>query len=161
MKAAIIIKAGNTPIYAEFRDPSAAEGEVRIAVSAATVGNLAKSRASGAHYSAAGQLPFMAAIDGVGHLDEGRRVYFALPRAPLGSMAEQTVVRSAQTVFLPDGLDEVTAAAIGNPGMSAWVALKERARLAAGVVVLVNGATGSAGRLAERPEIEATPFRVP
>ncbi|MFZ0969789.1 MAG: zinc-binding alcohol dehydrogenase family protein, partial [Candidatus Acidiferrales bacterium] len=42
----------------------------------------------------------------------------------------------------------VTAAAIANPGMSAWAAFKERAKLAPGETVLVNGATGTAGRLA-------------
>jgi len=51
-------------------------------------------------------------------------------------------------VPLPDDLDDVTAAAIANPGMSAWAAFKERARLTAGETVLVNGATGTAGRLA-------------
>jgi len=70
------------------------------------------------------------------------------PKAPFGSMAEKTVVRPSQCVFLPDDLDTVTAAAIANPGMSAWAALKERARLMAGETVLVNGATGTAGRLA-------------
>jgi NADPH:quinone reductase-like Zn-dependent oxidoreductase len=42
----------------------------------------------------------------------------------------------------------VTAAAIGNPGLSSWAALKERAKLARHETVLVNGATGTAGRLA-------------
>jgi NADPH:quinone reductase-like Zn-dependent oxidoreductase len=49
---------------------------------------------------------------------------------------------------LPDALDDVTAAAIANPGMSSWAGLTERARLKAGETVLVNGATGTAGRLA-------------
>ncbi len=49
---------------------------------------------------------------------------------------------------LPDSLDDITAAAIANPGMSVWAALVERARLMAGETVLVNGATGTAGRLA-------------
>ena len=49
---------------------------------------------------------------------------------------------------LPDGLDDVTAAAIANPGMSSWAAYRERAHLKAGETVLVNGATGTAGRLA-------------
>jgi NADPH:quinone reductase-like Zn-dependent oxidoreductase len=49
---------------------------------------------------------------------------------------------------LPDELDDVTAAAIANPGMSSWAAYTERARLKAGETVLVNGATGTAGRLA-------------
>jgi hypothetical protein len=31
-------------------------------------------------------------IDGVGRLDDGHRVYFVLPKAPFGSMSEQTVV---------------------------------------------------------------------
>ena len=77
-----------------------------------------------------------------------RRVYFVLPRAPYGSMAEQAVVPSAHCVPLPDELDDVTAAAIANPGMSSWAAYTERARLKAGETVLVNGATGTAGRLA-------------
>lgn len=42
----------------------------------------------------------------------------------------------------------MTATAIANPGMSSWAAYKERARLRAGETVLVNGATGAAGRLA-------------
>jgi NADPH:quinone reductase-like Zn-dependent oxidoreductase len=87
-------------------------------------------------------------IDGVGRLDDGDRVYFVLPRAPHGSMAERTVVASAQCIALPDELDDVTAAAIANPGMSSWAAYTERARLKAGETVLVNGATGTAGRLA-------------
>jgi NADPH:quinone reductase-like Zn-dependent oxidoreductase len=45
-------------------------------------------------------------------------------------------------------LDDVTAAAIANPGMSAWAALIERAHLQRGETVLVNGATGTTGRIA-------------
>jgi NADPH:quinone reductase-like Zn-dependent oxidoreductase len=40
------------------------------------------------------------------------------------------------------------AAAIANPGVSSWAAYTERAKLKAGETVLVNGATGTAGRLA-------------
>ena len=79
---------------------------------------------------------------------DGRRVYFVLPKAPFGSMSEKTVIRPSQCISLPDDLDDVTAAAIANPGMSAWAAFKERAKLMAGESVLVNGATGTAGRLA-------------
>jgi len=148
MKAAMVVEAGKTPIYGDFTDPVPGNGEVRVTVSAAALSNVVKSRASGTHYSSSGDLPFVVGIDGVGRLDDGRRVYFALPRAPFGSMSEKTVIRPSQCVSLPDGLDDVTAAAIANPGMSAWAALQERARLAAGETVLVNGATGTAGRLA-------------
>ncbi len=148
MRAAMVVEAGKAPIYGDFREPVAAADEVCVKVSAAALSNVVKSRASGKHYSLSGNLPFVVGIDGVGRLDDGRRVYFVLPRAPFGSMSERTVVPLAQCIALPEGLDDVTAAAIANPGMSAWAALTERAKFAAGETVLVNGATGAAGRLA-------------
>jgi NADPH:quinone reductase-like Zn-dependent oxidoreductase len=148
MKAAIVRQAGQPPVYADFPEPLPSAGETRVTVTAAAISHVVKSRASGTHYSASGQFPFVVGIDGVGRLDDGRRVYFVLPHPPHGSMAERTIVPSAQCVALPDDLDDATAAAIANPGMSSWAAYTERARLKAGETVLVNGATGSAGRLA-------------
>jgi NADPH:quinone reductase-like Zn-dependent oxidoreductase len=148
MKAAIVVEAGKTPVYDHFKEPVPAADEVRVTVSAAALSPVARSRASGMHYSSSGNVPFVVGIDGVGRLDDGRRVYFVLPKAPFGSMSEQTVVPFSQCVALPDELDDVTAAAVANPGMSSWAALRERAKLAAGEIVLVNGATGTAGRLA-------------
>jgi NADPH:quinone reductase-like Zn-dependent oxidoreductase len=148
MKAAIVVEAGKPPIYGDFQEPVPANGEVQVRVSAAALSNVVKSRATGTHYSSSAQLPFVVGIDGVGRLDDGRRVYFALPKAPFGSMSETTVIPPSQCVSLPDNLDDVTAAAIANPGMSAWAGLKERANLTAGETVLVDGATGTAGRLA-------------
>ena len=117
-------------------------------MTASAISQVVKSRASGRHYSSSGRFPFVVGIDGVGRLDDGSRVYFVLPRAPFGGMAERTVAPSAQCLPLPDELDDVTAAAIANPGMSSWAAYAERAKLTAGETVLVNGATGTAGRLA-------------
>jgi NADPH:quinone reductase-like Zn-dependent oxidoreductase len=51
-------------------------------------------------------------------------------------------------VPLPKELDDVTAAAIANPGMSSWAALSLRAHLVPEENVLVLGATGVAGKLA-------------
>jgi NADPH:quinone reductase-like Zn-dependent oxidoreductase len=109
-----------------------------------------RARASGAHYSASHSFPFVAGVDGVGRLDDGRRVYFLMPRAPYGAMAEVTVAPSAQCLPVPGELDDVTAAAIANPAMSSCAALTERVHLKAGETVLVNGATGAAGQLAVR-----------
>lgn len=148
MKALVVQEFGQSPIYMDFADPIAGPGEVRVAVKAAAMSQVVKSRASGDHYSSSGSLPFVAGIDGVGLLDDGRKVYFVLPRAPFGSMAETTVVSAAHCLALPRELDDLTAAAIANPGMSSWAAFAERARLKAGETVLVNGATGTAGRLA-------------
>ncbi|BCH52969.1 quinone oxidoreductase family protein [Agrobacterium vitis] len=148
MKAAIVYGAKQTPLYGDFEEPVAQTGETLITVSAAALSHLVKSRASGTHYSSSGSFPFVVGIDGVGRKENGERVYFALPKAPFGSMAERTVVASVQCLAVPDNLDDITAAAIVNPGMSSWMAYRERAKLIAGETVLVNGATGIAGRLA-------------
>jgi NADPH:quinone reductase-like Zn-dependent oxidoreductase len=148
MKAAIIQQAGQMPIYGDFAEPIAAPGEHLVRVTAAAISQVTKSRASGTHYSSVGAFPFVPGIDGVGRREDGSRVYFVLPRAPHGAMAEQTVIPAARCLALPDGLDDITAAAIANPGLSSWAALQERAKLRAGETVLINGGTGIAGRLA-------------
>lgn len=148
MKAAIVKEIGSSPAYADFAEPIPEKSEALITVKAASLNHLTKGRASSRHYSAAGMLPLVAGADGIGTLPDGRRVYFVLPRPPFGSMAEKSVAKSSQCIRVPDGIDDVTAAAIANPGMSSWAALAHRAQLAAGETVLVNGATGTAGRLA-------------
>ncbi|MBO9712277.1 zinc-binding alcohol dehydrogenase family protein [Sphingomonas sp.] len=148
MKAAVVRATGETPVHADFAEPLAAPGEARVRVAASALSHLTRGRASGTHYSSSGGFPFVAGVDGTGVLDDGRRVYFVLPRAPFGGMAEETVVDIARILPLPDGLDLVTAAAIANPGMSSMAALVERARLKHGETVLINGATGASGSLA-------------
>jgi NADPH:quinone reductase-like Zn-dependent oxidoreductase len=148
MKAAIVRTPGELPVYGDFEAPVPARDEILITVNAAAINHVTRSRAAGAHYSSEDAFPFVPGIDGTGRMPDGRRVYFALPRAPFGSMAEMTVVRKQQCVPLPNNLDDVTAAAIANPGMSSWAAYTERARLKRGETVLVNGATGASGRLA-------------
>jgi len=148
MKAAVITEAGKAPVYGDFGEPVAGEGEELISVRASALSHFSKSRAMGSHYSSDGGLPAVAGVDGVGMTQDGRRVYFAMPESPFGALGERCPVRSKLCLELPASLDEVTAAAIANPGMSAWAALVERAHLVAGETVLVNGATGTAGRLA-------------
>jgi NADPH:quinone reductase-like Zn-dependent oxidoreductase len=148
LKAAIITAAGRSPVYGDFREPEAREGMELVSVTASALSQFSKSRSSGSHYISEGVFPSVAGADGVGRTVDGRRVYFALPEAPFGALAEKSLVRSQQCVAIPEGVDDITAAAIANPGMSAWAALVERAHLQPGEMVLVNGATGSAGRLA-------------
>jgi NADPH2:quinone reductase len=148
MKAAIVQAPKTDPVYGDFAEPVARDGLVVIDVRASAVSQLTKARASGAHYSSAAQFPAIAGTDGVGVTAQGQRVYFVLPEAPFGAMAERSLVDARRCVAVPDALDDVTAAAIANPGMSSWAALTERAHLEAGQTVLINGATGSSGRLA-------------
>lgn len=146
MKAAVIHALGETPRYDEFADPRPADGETLVRVSAAAITNIARMRVAGTHYSGHGMLPAVAGIDGVGRTDDGRRVYFAAPREPYGAMAELCPARRLGPV--PDELDDATAAALMNPGVSAWLSLAHRGGLREGEHVLVLGATGVTGRLA-------------
>lgn len=148
MKAAIIEGPGQNPIYGHFSEPTAQPGEELITVSTAALTRFTKGRASGAHYSSDRVYPAVVGSDGVGRTQDGRRVYFVLPEAPFGAFAERTRVSARRCLPLPAALDDITAAAIANPGMSSWAALAERAHLKPGETVLVNGATSTAGRLA-------------
>jgi len=148
MKAAVVKAPNTSPVYGDFADPVARDGCTIVHVKASALSQLTKSRASGSHYSSDGAFPAVAGTDGVGVTEDGRRVYFALPEAPFGSLAERSLVSAQRYILLPNELDDVTAAAIANPGMSAWAALVERAHLQPGETVLVNGATGTAGRIA-------------
>ncbi len=148
MKCALVESYGRAPRYGQFRDPVAQQdGRRLVAVRAAALTPLAKSIAAGKHYSSSNSLPFVPGVDGAGRLEDGRRVCFSFPPSPFGSMAEKSVVEASKCVPIPDELDDLTAAAAVNPGMSSWAALTERAEFVAGESVLINGATGAAGRL--------------
>lgn len=148
MKAAVVRSFDAAPRYSSFADPVPAAGEVMVRVAAAGLHPIVKALASGMHYAGTGELPFVPGIDGVGRLDNGKRIYFGFSRSPFGSFAERTVVAGGLYLALPDQLDDVTAAGLANPGMSAWVALTARAGFVAGESVLILGATGIAGSLA-------------
>jgi len=148
MQAAVVNVLGEAPKYQSFPNPVVQEGEVLIKVRAAGLHQIVKLVASGAHYSSGGGLPAVPGVDGVGELPDGRRVYFGGARRPWGTMAELAAAPVGWTMPLPDGIDDVHAAAIANPGMSAWVSMKVRAALAPGETVLILGATGVAGQLA-------------
>jgi NADPH:quinone reductase-like Zn-dependent oxidoreductase len=148
MQAAVVNVLGQAPRYQSFPDPVAGEGEALIQVRAAGLHPIVKALASGAHYAGTAEVPMVPGVDGVGTLEDGSRVYFVFARKPWGTMSERTVAPRSMCIPLPDGIDDVQAAAIANPGMSAWLSLKERARVVAGETVLVLGATGVAGHLA-------------
>lgn len=150
MKAAVVTEFGKPPGYADFPGPAAAgDGEIVVDVIAAGLHQIVRSRASGTHYSSGGRLPLVPGVDGVGRDADGNLRYFFLPGGgALGSMAERTVISERRSVVLPPSADPVAVAASVNPVMSSWLALRFRARFAAGQDVLVIGATGSAGQMA-------------
>lgn len=148
MKAAIINGKGQSPIYGEIEAPKASKDMIVLDVKASALSHLSKVRSQGNHYSSDTIYPKIAGAEGVGVAANGQRFYFFLPEVPYGALAEQSLVRKDHIVAVPDDLDDVTAAAIANPGMSSWAALMERANFQQNETVLINGATGTSGQLA-------------
>ncbi len=148
MDAAVLHTLGKPPRFEQFSEPIANDGEAIVHVHAASLKPIDKQLASGSHYASPRQLPVVCGSDGVGHLSDGQRVFFGGTRAPYGSMAQRTVVRQAFCFPVPEGVDDETAAALPNPGVSAWLSLAYRAKLAPGENVLILGATGVTGKLA-------------
>lgn len=150
MQGAVVHALGEAPRCEEFAAPVAGDGEAFVQVRAASLKPIDKQLASGTHFAAPRELPFVCGTDGVGTLSDGQRVFFGGVRAPFGAMAERAVASRAFCFPVPDGLDDVTAAALPNPGVSAWLALAYRAKVVAGESVLILGATGVTGKLAVR-----------
>ncbi len=155
MHAAVLHALGKPPRFEEFPDPTPGEGEVLIHVCAAALKPVDKQLAGGKHYASPRELPIVCGADGVGRLEDGTRVFFGGPRRPYGAMAERTVVRRAQCFSVPEDVDDDTAAAIPNPGVSAWLSLKHSAKLASGETVLILGATGVALLAVSIPQLLA------
>lgn len=148
MYAAVVEEWGATPVYAEFAEPEERDGAVVATVEASALTNLTRALVSGKHYASKEiPLPAVPGFDGVARLADGRRVY-GNSVAPFGMMAERALVGTAGLVDVPEGVDSVTAAAVPNPGISAWTALSFAANVKPGDHVLILGATGVTGAMA-------------
>ncbi|MCV7419095.1 zinc-binding alcohol dehydrogenase family protein [Mycobacterium yunnanensis] len=148
MKAAVVHEWGAAPVYADQPEPDVTGGGVVATVEASALTNLTKGLMSGKHYASKQiQLPAIPGVDGVARLEDGTRVYTGALK-PYGMMAERTLVDPQGAVVVPDHVDSVTAAAIPNPGVSAWMSLQHAAAIKPGAHVLVLGATGVTGSTA-------------
>ena len=126
-------------------------GEVLIEVGAAGV-NFADLLMIGGQYQEKLPLPFVPGLEiagtvrgcgaGVTRVKPGDRVAAALDR---GGFAEQVIAREADVFLIPAAMDVVTAAGFLIAYGTAHGALRWRADLKAGEVLLVHGAAGGVG----------------
>lgn len=156
MKAVRVVRHGDPVDALEVRDvpiPEPGPGEVRIAVSAASVnfGDIARCRGTVA--SVMGQVPFTLGMDVCGVVDAagegaedlvGRRVV-AMTNQSLGGMAEYALAPVTGTFDAPPELDDVAAAAFTLPFHVGYLALHRRAHLTAGETLLVIGGASAVG----------------
>jgi NADPH:quinone reductase len=156
LKAVRVVRHGDPTEALEVQDipaPDVGPGEVRIAVSAASLnfGDIARCRGTVA--SVMGQIPFTLGMDVCGVVDEagdgatewvGRRVV-AMAKQSLGGLAEFAVAPVTGTFDAPPDLDDAAAAAFTLPFHVGYLALHRRARLAAGETLLVVGGASAVG----------------
>jgi NADPH2:quinone reductase len=138
----------------ERPDPVSGDGDVLVEVRAAPVNYVDLITFRG-EYQFSPELPYVpgkgpsGVVRSVGTavsgLAPGDRV---LAMAETGGYAELVAVDHRQVHPLPDALSFVDAAAMSLAYDTAWMALRERARLAAGETVLVLGASGAVGQAA-------------
>ena len=141
---------GERPSYGEFAEPQATAGAQVVEVRAAALSGLDRAIARRLHYLKMPDGPFVVGREGVAHDRDGRRIYFNVnaPVGPFGSMAERSLIDPKFSFPVPDGVADDVAAALGNAGLAAWLALSWRARLKPGETVLILGATGVSGLIA-------------
>lgn len=142
MKAAVVENWGEPPTYTDFPDPVPSESAVVAEVEASALTNLTRGLISGKHHASNEiRLPAVPGVDGVARLRDGRRVYPGA-LAPYGMMAERTLINPGGALEVPEHVDAVTAAAVPNAGMSAWMTLEHAAAIRPDDRILVLGATG-------------------
>ncbi|GAA2183852.1 zinc-binding dehydrogenase [Brooklawnia cerclae] len=146
MRAVVVSSVGADAGVADFPEPPASDSVARVV--AAPLNPVDRVIAAGTMAFRRLVPPAVAGLEGVARTPDGELRYFFAPPAPYGSFAEFVPLAGAETTPVPDGLDEVRAAALGVPGVAAWLALTRSGHLAAGESVLVLGATGAVGTIA-------------
>ncbi|MFG3133210.1 zinc-binding alcohol dehydrogenase family protein [Streptomyces tendae] len=154
--AAIVDAPGAAPRLSPVVLAPRTPGTTLVAVVAAPLNPLDLVIASGTFHSARHEEPYVPGSECVGlvldsdHHAPGSWVYaecHASPATP-GSFATRVLVADEDLLPLPEGVDPVSAAAVGNSGTAAFMPLVEDAGLRRGETVLVLGATGAVGQLA-------------
>ena len=148
MRAAVIRRAGATPVLDQFADPRPGQGLSVGTLVAAALNPLDVLIVNDQLPFRPLQPPCVAGYEAVVQLGDGTRCYLAGPPAPYGTLAELVPVPDSAGFPVPAGVDPGLAAALGVTGIVGWVALDYRAHLQTGETVLVLGAGGAAGQLA-------------
>lgn len=151
MKAWVCTAFGEEPHWADAPDPVPGPGDVTIDVAACGV-NFADTLILEGKYQKRPEGPFSpgfevsgtvrAVGDGVTHVKVGDAV-MAMP--DWGGYGEQVIADASLVIPLPEGLDFKAAAAFQIAYGTSWFALKYRADVKPGEIVLVHGAAGGVG----------------
>jgi len=150
MRAAVIERYGEPPVLRDLPEPKA-DGAGLIEVTAAPLNPVDISIAGGKFYAGSPPTPYVPGGEGIGRVLQagklGPRVFFKAAM-PNGALAERAVVGGGQTAPIPDNVPDGVAAALGTPGIAAYLSITRRAQLKAGETVLILAASGVLGAIA-------------
>jgi NADPH2:quinone reductase len=151
---AILCKTWGEPrnlVLEEVPEPEPGIGQVRIAVQAAGV-NFADTLMIAGKYQERPPFPFVPGLEAAGTIDavgegviglkEGDRVMTILGH---GAFAERALAPAESVFHIPPSMDAPTAAGFPVAYGTSHVALRHRAALQAGEVLVVHGAAGGVG----------------
>lgn len=154
--AGIVNAPGAEPLVGWLELPLRSPGTTSLKVIAAPLNPLDLLIASGTFHSVRHESPYVPGSECVGVVIDSDRfamgtlVYaecHASPARP-GAFSTQVLVDDENILVLPNGLDPIQAAAIGNSGVAAYMPLVEIAGMRPGDNVLILGATGAVGQIA-------------
>jgi NADPH:quinone reductase-like Zn-dependent oxidoreductase len=155
--AGILSAYGAVPELGQRREPEPGEGGAIVELHAAALNPADLAIASGSFPAGSPPLPYVPGIEGLGTVvrsgrwPSGTRVWASgrgLGVAADGAFAERFAVADDALYEVPGEADDVTAAALGQVGLAAWMPLSWAAPVRPGEGVLVLGATGSVGTVA-------------
>ena len=154
---------GAAPVVEALDAPAPAPGRSLVRMHAATVGHIDRTIWGGAFFRHP-PLPYVPGVEAAGvvvageRFAPGTRVWMrggGLGTRFDGTWRELIDAPDEALGVLPDALPFALGSAFFSPCTSAWVALHEVGRLAAGERVLVSGASGAVGSLAVQLALEA------
>ena len=156
MKAAVVSEIGTAPGLDHISEPDPAPGEILFEMQAASLNPADVAISRGLFHKGHPPLPYVVGLEGVGRISSGPgegRLAFAygggLGVTRNGSAAGWFVAsQNSLIIDLPDGADAAVASALGTAGAAGWLPIIWRAETGPEDVVLVLGATGTAGRVA-------------
>jgi NADPH:quinone reductase-like Zn-dependent oxidoreductase len=161
MKALILKKYGSSDqlVFADIPEPTLKPDEIRVRVHAVGLNPIDTMIPKGSYKSVLRfQLPATMGSDLAGVVAEvgsrvtrfkvGDAVFASIFDLGTGSLADYAVVPESAAALKPSNLDFVQAASIPMVGLTAWQALKERARVRPGQKVFIPAGSGGIGTFA-------------
>jgi NADPH2:quinone reductase len=155
-QAAIVDVPGAQPRLGSVELPARGPGTTLLEVVAAPLNPLDLAIASGTFHSVRHDSAYVPGSECAGYVLESDRhppgslVYAECHPTPArpGALATHVLVADDDVLPLPEGLDPIRGAAVGNCGVAAYFPLVEIGALRPGQTVLILGASGAVGQVA-------------